>query len=197
MSRLICPECSRTQNQGKYCLDCGTKLNEVPKRDVSFKPIKSSKTSDGIKKHVRQWLERIGVNQPDIKISSLGERAKIEYIYKEILYSFESYQQDSLKNNLAAIEQFLHYRVLGIERGIETVEKAFAGYAALPDYSNDAYGILGAKKGDSMHVITAKYKKLSKQLHPDLNKSPQAKESFQKIQEAYDEIEADLAKEHY
>ena len=36
--------------------------------------------------------------------------------------------QENITDNLAAVEQFLHYRVLGIERGIETLEQAFAGY---------------------------------------------------------------------
>ncbi|MBR9703478.1 hypothetical protein GOV10_05535, partial [Candidatus Woesearchaeota archaeon] len=58
---------------------------------------------------------------------------EVDYILNNHSYSFKSVLQQNGRNNLAAVEQFLHHRVIGIERGIESVEKAFKGYEALPD----------------------------------------------------------------
>jgi len=189
MKKLMCNDCNRTQTTGKYCLDCGTQLSVVETK--VYKPIDTLKSNSTVKRDVRKWLERIGVHQFDIKIKSNGETAKIEYVLDQKVYSFESFQQNNITNNLAAIEQFLHYRVLGIERGIETVEKAFAGYEALPDHTNNAYAVLGATKTDSLAVIKTKYKTLAKMFHPDINKGVEAEEQFKKINEAWEKIQAE------
>ena len=185
---LKCPKCNRIQNAGDYCLDCGSKLEEIITSDIKFNPIKSSRTADQLKRDIRRWLERLGVQQPDIKIRTANERAEVEYVLNKNIYSFSSTMQESLTNNLAAVEQFLHYRVLGIERGIETTEQAFAGYMALPDPSTakDPYEVLGFKGRVSLEEAKAKFKQLAKLHHPDKEGN---KETFQKLAEAIRKIE--------
>ncbi|MBI2659807.1 molecular chaperone DnaJ [Candidatus Woesearchaeota archaeon] len=48
----------------------------------------------------------------------------------------------------------------------------------------DYYKILGISKNASKEEVKAAYKKLAKQYHPDLNKSPEAAEKFKEINEA-------------
>ena len=48
----------------------------------------------------------------------------------------------------------------------------------------DYYKILGVNKNASKEEIKAAYKKLAKQYHPDLNKTPDAAEKFKEINEA-------------
>lgn len=51
--------------------------------------------------------------------------------------------------------------------------------------SKDFYAILGLSKGASEAEIKTAYKKLAKQWHPDVNKSPDATEKFKELSEAY------------
>jgi hypothetical protein len=127
--------CNRTQQSGKFCLDCGTPLKEVVTSGAKFVPIFCKRTSEQLKRDVRTWLGRIGVQQPDIKIvtNERDKTAAIEYLLVGKRYHFTSYRQKDTTHNLAAIEQFLHFRALSIEHGIETAEQAFSGYQSLPD----------------------------------------------------------------
>lgn len=51
--------------------------------------------------------------------------------------------------------------------------------------SKDYYATLGLSKNASDADIKSAYKKLAKQWHPDVNKSPEATEKFKEISEAY------------
>ena len=53
---------------------------------------------------------------------------------------------------------------------------------------NDPFDVLGVSKDASKQEIKEAYLKLSKSLHPDLNKSPNASEEFQKVKNAFDEL---------
>ncbi len=193
MKILKCTKCSKKQNQGKYCLDCGSPLETVVTSNVEFKPIKTKRTAEHLKKDIRNWLGRIGVQQPDIKINSYDGMTTVQYTLGKSLYSFSSCLQDSITNNIAAVEMFLHSRVLGIERGIETVEDAFAGYEALPDYTNennnDSYTALGFKEKVSKEEARAKYKLLVKKYHPDVNPNKDTHAEFDRIKKAIEKIE--------
>jgi molecular chaperone DnaJ len=52
----------------------------------------------------------------------------------------------------------------------------------------DCYSTLGLSPNASDDDAKKKYRELSKQWHPDVNKSPEAPEKFKKINEAYDRI---------
>jgi len=127
-----CIPCNRVQKDGNFCLDCGKELTEIITSDVSFKPIESGRDSSALKRDVRKWLNRIGIQNSDIQIDG-SDGAEIVYRLNGKEYHFKSVLQKTNNNNLAAVEQFLHHRVLGIERGIESAEMAFKGYEALPD----------------------------------------------------------------
>jgi len=193
MKILKCIKCNKSQKEGKYCLDCGNALKEVVTSEVKFKAIETSRTADQLKRDVRNWLMRIGVQQPDIKINLAEGNARIEYTINKMVYNFSSFLQKNASNNLAAVEQFLHYRVLGIERGIETTEQAFAGYEALPDYSDgkieDPYIVFGFKEKVPVEEVRKKYKQLAKKYHPDVNPDKQTHNEFNLIKKALDMIE--------
>ncbi len=193
MKTLKCKNCNRNQKEGKFCLDCGGELKEIVTDEVKFKKIETKRTAEQLKRDVRNWLTRIGVQQPDIKINLAEECARVEYTINRIVYNFSSMLQRNASNNLAAIEQFLHYRVLGIERGIETTEQAFAGYEALPDYSNgkieDPYLVFGFREKVSIEEIRKKYKILAKRYHPDVNPDEKSQKEFLLVQKALKIIE--------
>lgn len=189
-----CSKCKRQQNQGNFCLDCGGKIETKTEIGVQFKPIKTNRTADQLKRDIRNWLSRIGVQNEDIRIfSEDGTQSTVEYHLLGRHYKFSSWLQDSITNNLAAVEQFLHGRVIGIERGIEKVEKAFAGYEALPDYTKseniDPYQALGFKEKVDLEVARSKFKEMVKLYHPDLNPNKNTHAEFQRIKEAMDKIE--------
>lgn len=53
---------------------------------------------------------------------------------------------------------------------------------------NNAFGVLGIPPGASMKAIKHAYLELAAQFHPDKNPSPQARQQFIKINEAYNFI---------
>ncbi len=61
----------------------------------------------------------------------------------------------------------------------------------------DYYKILGVGKNASKEEIKAAYKKLAKQHHPDLNKSPGASEKFKEINEAAAVLGDDQKRQQY
>lgn len=52
--------------------------------------------------------------------------------------------------------------------------------------TKDFYQVLGVPQEADAAQITKAYRKLARQYHPDVNKSPQAEEKFKSISEAYD-----------
>ena len=154
MKSLKCNQCTKTYKEGKFCLDCGQPLVEVITTDVRFNPIKTKRTSDQLKRDIRKWLNRIGVLNPDIQIGSdaISGNAEVEYNLNNNQYTFSSVLQPRLTDNLAAVEQFLHHRVIGIERGIETTEQAFAGYEALPDPKERLSGMTDQQLKKELHL---------------------------------------------
>ncbi len=54
------------------------------------------------------------------------------------------------------------------------------------DYSKDYYNILNINKSATENEIKIAYRKLAKQYHPDINKSPEAIDKFKEITSAYE-----------
>ena len=63
--------------------------------------------------------------------------------------------------------------------------------------SKDFYAILGLSKSAGENEIKSAYKKLAKQWHPDVNKSPEATEKFKEISEAYSVLSDPQKKQTY
>ena len=59
------------------------------------------------------------------------------------------------------------------------------------------YDILGVGKDASPDDIKSAYRKLAKQYHPDLNKSPDAPEKFKEVQEAYEVLSDENKRKMY
>jgi len=195
MKVMKCESCGRTQSQGSFCLDCGNKLVTIVTSNVTFKPMKTSRSSDALKRDVRNWLNRIGVQNSDIVITHDGNSADLTYILDGKEYAFKSVMQTIYTNNLAAVEQFLHSRVLGIERGIETAEQAFKGYEALPapDHKKSPWEVLGFEEPVSLLRAVVKFKDRIKEVHPDVNDSPMAAVQFDELHKAIEEIKSTLS----
>lgn len=179
VSRKKCSKCGRVQAQGQYCLDCGSKL-VVEQESAVMRPIRSSRSADQLKRDIRKWLGRIGVAQPDLQIETGAGEARVRYVLGDSRYEFVSMNQRSITDNLAAVEQFLHGRVLGIERGIETVEKAFEGYQML-EHTEFLY----FREDDSADALKAKRRDWSKKLHPDIGGRS---EDFERMTNEYNEL---------
>lgn len=195
MITLRCDKCQKTFNSGKFCNTCGTVLKETYNQQVKFSPISTGRNSEKIKRDIKKWLARLGI--VDVRINTADDSAEIQYSYKQMKYSFRSSNQDNISNNLAAVEQFLHSRVLGIERGIETIESAFAGYEALPDYSDEKnnfnpYFALGFSEKVGIETATKKFKELAKRYHPDLNPNKDTWKEFERVKRAIDMIEKEV-----
>jgi DnaJ-class molecular chaperone len=52
--------------------------------------------------------------------------------------------------------------------------------------SRDYYDVLGVKRSANADELRAAYRKLARQFHPDVNKSPDAQKKFAEVQQAYD-----------
>ena len=61
-------------------------------------------------------------------------------------------------------------------------------YSKPTNNRNDPFEVLGLPESASKQEIKDAYLKLSKSLHPDLNKSPNASEEFQRVKKAFDEL---------
>lgn len=65
----------------------------------------------------------------------------------------------------------------------------------MPD--KDLYKILGVDKNASEDEIKSAYRRLAKQYHPDLNKTPEAAEKFKEINAAYEVLSDKTKRENY
>ena len=61
----------------------------------------------------------------------------------------------------------------------------------------DYYDVLGLSKGASEDEIKKAYRKLAKQYHPDINKSPDAEAKFKEINEAYEVLSDSQKRSNY
>ena len=61
----------------------------------------------------------------------------------------------------------------------------------------DYYEVLGIAKSSSAEEIKKAYRKLARQYHPDVNKSPEASKKFNEVQEAYDVLSDDQKRKMY
>jgi len=53
---------------------------------------------------------------------------------------------------------------------------------------SDPYAVLGLKPGATIDEVKRAYRRLARKYHPDVNKSPEAREKFREITEAYNQI---------
>ena len=61
----------------------------------------------------------------------------------------------------------------------------------------DFYSTLGVTRNATQDEVKKNYFKLAKEFHPDLNKSPDAKEKFASITEAYETLSDDSKRRIY
>lgn len=192
MRQMRCERCSKNYSAGKFCLDCGSTLKELLTKEVKFSKVKTARNVEQLRRDVYNWLSRLGVQKGDVQISTTNEGCSVTYLLSGKKYTFSSTLQDSMTYNLAAVEQFLHYRVIGIERGIEQVENAFKGYEQLPyikEGEEDPWHSLGFEGPVDIDTARSKFRSRIKEVHPDVNDSPEAARQFQTMKRAMDRIE--------
>jgi hypothetical protein len=155
-----------------------------------------SRGLDEVRSDLVKWLVRLGVLRQDIIINS-GETstngrqssfAEVSYAFKGRRYSYRLDKYVSIKENLGAIEMLVHGRVLGVERGVESFESAFAGWKLLEHKSvGGSLGLRFFEGCKTQEELKSKRNELIKQYHPDkAGGSKAANDIWSVIQEEYD-----------
>lgn len=165
-------------------------MSETRKTSRKVAKVTTGRNYQKLRKDIRTWLMRVGVADSDITIitGEEGEGARVSYVFEGQTYSVISVSQEEITTNLAAVELVIHSRVLSIERKIETLEQAFAGYKQLPATAGSgktAYDTLGLIEGADFEIVKAVYKRLVQTHHPDHGGNS---ERFRAINEAYEAI---------
>lgn len=178
MKTLFCSKCNQTKLSGVFCPTCGNRLIEKVTVGAKFNRVQTSKTVPTLRNEIVKWLSRVGVPEKDVKIGMDRSIADVEYVLLGKRYNFKSDRQKTLNENLQAIAIFMHHRVLSIERGIESVEGAFGGYAALPGpgMTSSPYDAMSKEE----------LRKLMSMYHPDSNGGKADVVKFQEVKAAYD-----------
>lgn len=87
---------------------------------------------------------------------------------------FASDKWDRVADNIAAIAQHID-ALRRIDRyGVGRMERAFAGYAALPPSTEEWYVVLGLTPYATLDQVEEAFKKLAKDAHPDAGGSHEA-----------------------
>jgi molecular chaperone DnaJ len=63
--------------------------------------------------------------------------------------------------------------------------------------SKDYYVVLGVSRGADAHKIKKAYRTVAKRYHPDVSRSPESKQKFQQIREAYETLSDEGARKRY
>lgn len=151
----------------------------------------------GEKDKVMKWLTRLGILDGDVTFKQLPAvikktktwkitrhvPASVEYIFKGKTFKLACDVYPTFTENLNAVQILIHSRVLGIERGIESVEQSFAGYTALPAPENVSDFFIGCQ---DLEELDLRKKKLALKMHPD--RPGGSPERFQKMMDQYEMV---------
>jgi hypothetical protein len=154
-----------------------------------------------VKDEIVKWLTRVKVHESDITFitakpvevqktpwkKATYSQAGVKYIYKGREYILSCKVDENYSENLNYINILIHSRVIGIERGIEDIEQAFAGYVAITHIKTPR-GVLGCHDAATKEECKLAFKRLAKSYHPDAGGDS---EMFSRINQAMREIEAE------
>lgn len=118
-----------------------------------------------------------------------GVAVYFEYCGKPMCFACDKY--DLVRDNMQAIRKTIE-ALRGIERwgASDMMERAFAGFAAITDQSNESWRDILDYYGDNLSAARDRYRYLAKQHHPDLGGNS---EEFHRIQKAWEQAQSELS----